>query len=106
MRAKLVVGNWKMNGGRAANAALLSELVEGWHAVAGRQIAVCVPFPFLAQASAALASSRIAWGAQNVSEYAAGAYTGEVSAGMIAEFGCRYVLVGHSERRHQVKFWF
>lgn len=99
MRAKLVVGNWKMNGGRAANAALLSELVEGWHAVAGRQIAVCVPFPFLAQASAALASSRIAWGAQNVSEYAAGAYTGEVSAGMIAEFGCRYVLVGHSERR-------
>jgi triosephosphate isomerase (TIM) len=99
MRGKLVVGNWKMNGGRVANATLLSELVATWPAVAGRQIAVCVPYPYLAQTSAALASSRIAWGAQNVSEHASGAYTGEVSAGMIAEFGCRYAIVGHSERR-------
>ena len=99
MRGKLVVGNWKMNGGRVANATLLSELVATWPAVAGRQIAVCVPYPYLVQTSAALASSRIAWGAQNVSEHASGAYTGEVSAGMIAEFGCRYAIVGHSERR-------
>ena len=99
MRGKLVVGNWKMNGGRAANATLLGELVAGWQTMAGRQIAVCVPYPYLAQASAALASSRIAWGAQDVSEHAPGAYTGEVSAGMIAEFGCRYAIVGHSERR-------
>jgi triosephosphate isomerase (TIM) len=61
--------------------------------------AVCVPFPYLAQAGERLRGSRIAWGAQNVSEHAQGAYTGEVSAAMLAEFGCRYVLVGHSERR-------
>jgi triosephosphate isomerase len=99
MRGKLVVGNWKMNGGRAANATLLSELVAGWRAEAGRQIVVCVPYPYLAQTSSALAASSIGWGAQNVSEHASGAYTGEVSAGMIAEFGCRYAIVGHSERR-------
>ncbi len=89
MRGKLVVGNWKMNGGLAANAALLAELVAGWQAAPGRQLAVCVPYPYLAQAQAALKSSPIAWGAQDVSEHAAGAYTGEVSAGMLAEFGCR-----------------
>jgi triosephosphate isomerase len=99
MRDKLVVGNWKMNGGLAANAALLSALVAGWRPLAGRQIAVCVPYPYLAQAGAALGASPIAWGAQDVSEHASGAFTGEVSAGMLAEFGCRYALVGHSERR-------
>lgn len=103
MRGKLVVGNWKMNGGDAANAALLSELVAGWpaagQAAQGRQLAVCVPYPYLPQARSALGSSPILWGAQNVSEHASGAYTGEVSAAMIAEFGCRYVIVGHSERR-------
>ena len=99
MRGKLVVGNWKMNGGLAANAVLLSALVAGWKPLPGRQIAVCVPFPYLAQAGAALAATAIAWGAQDVSEHASGAYTGEVSAGMLAEFGCRYAIVGHSERR-------
>src|SRR5262249_3918472 len=99
MRGKLVVGNWKMNGGDASNAALLSELLEGWKPIEGRQIAVCVPYPYLSQARSALAPSPIRWGAQNVSEHASGAYTGEVSAGMIAEFGCAYVIVGHSERR-------
>jgi triosephosphate isomerase (TIM) len=100
MRDKLVVGNWKMNGGLAANAALLGELVAGWPArEQGRAIAVCVPFPYLAQARAALASTPIRWGAQDVCEHASGAHTGEVSAGMLAEFDCSYAIVGHSERR-------
>ena len=64
-----------------------------------RGCAVCVPFPYLAQVAERLRGSPIAWGAQNVSEHAQGAYTGEVSAAMLAEFGCRYVIVGHSERR-------
>ena len=99
MRGKLVVGNWKMNGGLASNAALLGEITAGWTRVRGRELAVCVPYPYLAQAQAALSSTPIAWGAQNVSEHAAGAFTGEVSAAMLVEFGCRYVIVGHSERR-------
>ena len=99
MRGKLVVGNWKMNGGLAANATLLSELSAGWQPRPGFGLAVCVPYPYLAQARAALASSKVEWGAQDVSEHEAGAYTGEVSAAMLAEFGCRYAIVGHSERR-------
>jgi triosephosphate isomerase len=99
MRGKLVVGNWKMNGGLRQNDALLADLRAGWTAPPGRQLAVCVPHPYLWQAQAALSGSKIAWGAQNVSEHAAGAFTGEVSATMVAEFGCRYAIVGHSERR-------
>ncbi len=99
MRGRLVVGNWKMNGGIAANAALLAALKSGWQSEAARQLAVCVPYPYLPQTAAALAGSAIAWGAQDVSEHAAGAYTGEVSAAMLLEFGCRYAIVGHSERR-------
>jgi triosephosphate isomerase len=99
MRDKLIVGNWKMNGGLAANARLLSRLASGWHAENGRAMAVCVPAPYLAQAQAALSASAVGWGAQDVSEHRAGAYTGEVSAAMVAEFGCRYAIVGHSERR-------
>ncbi len=99
MRGKLVVGNWKMNGGLAANAALLGAITAGWSATPGRALAVCVPYPYLVQAQAALSSTPVAWGAQDVSEHPAGAYTGEVSAGMLLEFGCRYAIVGHSERR-------
>ncbi len=99
MRGKLVVGNWKMNGGLAANAALLGELVSEWGRTPGRDLAVCVPYPYLVQAQAALAQTPIAWGAQDVSEHEAGAYTGEVSAAMLREFGCRFAIVGHSERR-------
>jgi triosephosphate isomerase len=101
MRGKLVVGNWKMNGGLASNGALLGEITAGWARTRGRELAVCVPYPYLAQAQAALAATPVAWGAQNVSEHAAGAFTGEVSAGMLVEFGCRYAIVGHSERRQQ-----
>jgi len=96
MRKKLVAGNWKMHGSLAENAALLSALKP---ALAGIDAVVCVPFPFLAQAQAELSGSSIAWGAQNVSEQAKGAFTGEVSAAMLLEFGCTYVIVGHSERR-------
>src|SRR5215831_19021217 len=99
MRDKLVVGNWKMNGGLKQNDALLGTLRTDWDAPAGRKLAVCVPHPYLFQAQAALSGSAIAWGAQNLSEREAGAFTGEVSATMVAEFGCRYAIVGHSERR-------
>ena len=99
MRDKLVVGNWKMNGGLKENDALLGSLRSDWQAASGRQLAVCVPYPYLWQAQAALSGSAIAWGAQNVSERERGAFTGEVSAAMVAEFGCRYAIVGHSERR-------
>ncbi len=99
MRGKLVVGNWKMNGTLAANAALLDAIAAGASDTAGRALAVCVPYPYLVQAQAALESTPVAWGAQDVSEHAVGAYTGEVSPGMLVEFGCRYAIVGHSERR-------
>jgi triosephosphate isomerase len=99
MPGKLVVGNWKMNGDLRRNDALLADLRLRWPVQAMRELAVCVPFPYLWQAQAALSGSTIGWGAQNVSGFAHGAHTGEVAAGMIAEFGCRYVIVGHSERR-------
>jgi len=99
MRGKLVVGNWKMNGSLRENDALLSALRSGWTAAHDRRLAVCVPYPYLWQAQAALAGSAIGWGAQNISEHSSGAYTGEVAAAMVLEFGCQYVIVGHSERR-------
>lgn len=96
MRQKLVIGNWKMHGSLAANAALL----EGIKAVPARaRLAVCAPFPYLAQCQSLLAGSNVAWGAQDVSAEARGAFTGEVAASMLAEFGVSYALVGHSERR-------
>jgi len=101
MRARLVAGNWKMHGSRQANASLLDALRAGVEKAERQaaQCAVCVPFPYLEQVAAQLAGSPIAWGAQNLNEHEAGAYTGEVSGAMLAEFGCRYVIVGHSERR-------
>jgi triosephosphate isomerase len=88
-----------MNGSLAANQALLDAVIRGTQGVTKAECAVCVPFPYLAQASARLKGAAVVLGAQNVSEHASGAHTGEVSAGMLVEFGCRYVLVGHSERR-------
>jgi triosephosphate isomerase len=98
MRAKLIVGNWKMNGSRTANATLLEGIVAGLDN-APAACAVCVPAPYLQQCEEVLAGTPVAWGAQDVSIHAFGAYTGEVCAQMLAEFGCRYVIVGHSERR-------
>ncbi|HEX8788964.1 MAG TPA: triose-phosphate isomerase [Telluria sp.] len=98
MRSRLVVGNWKMNGSRTGNAALLSGIVAGLDG-AQAACAVCVPAPFLQQCEDLLSGTPLAWGAQDVSIHASGAYTGEVCAKMLAEFSCRYVIVGHSERR-------
>ena len=99
MHRRLVAGNWKMHGNRPANEALLDAVLAGIGGVGEVECAVCVPYPYLAQAADRLRGTPVAWGAQNVSEHAQGAYTGEVSAAMLAEHGCRYVIVGHSERR-------
>jgi triosephosphate isomerase len=98
MRRKLVAGNWKMNGSIAANAALLTE-IQAEFCGAECDVAVCVPFPYLAQCQSLLSGSSLCLGAQDVSIYECGAYTGDVCAAMLLEFGCRYVIVGHSERR-------
>src|SRR5688500_18003760 len=95
-RARLVAGNWKMNGSRTANRALLEAVQAGVAGMGGMECAVCVPYPYLQDVSEQLRGSSIAWGAQNMSEHAKGAFTGEVSAAMLLEFGCRYVIVGHS----------
>jgi triosephosphate isomerase len=97
MRRKLVVGNWKMHGSRPANAELLGALRAGRPFVA--DVAVCTPFVYLTETAATLAGSDLRWGAQDVSRHDQGAFTGEVSAAMLAECGCRYAIVGHSERR-------
>lgn len=99
MRSRLVAGNWKMHGSLAANARLLDTLKGQLQPAAGAVFAVCAPFPYLAQVAATLSGSVIAWGAQNIAEHDSGAYTGEVSGAMLREFGCRYAIVGHSERR-------
>src|SRR4051812_8220721 len=97
MRRQLVVGNWKMNGSHAANAELLAGLKAAGPWVG--EVAVCVPYPYLAEVALTLQDGAVGWGAQDCSAHEAGAYTGEVAASMLAEFGCRYVIVGHSERR-------
>lgn len=97
-RRKLVVGNWKMHGSHAANAELLQGILAA-RPFAAADVAVCVPFPYLSEVAVTLANSGVAWGSQDVSAHAQGAYTGEVSAAMLHEFGCRHAIVGHSERR-------
>ncbi len=98
MRKKLIAGNWKMNGSLAANEALVAALRAG---IGNAQclVAVCVPAPYLAQIQQLVAGSAIGLGAQDVSQHESGAFTGEFSAGMLRDFGVRYCLVGHSERR-------
>jgi len=98
MKKKLIAGNWKMNGSLAANEALLKSVLVGV-GQAGCQVAVCVPAVYLAQCQALLADSIIELGAQDVSSHEGGAYTGEIAPAMLKEFGLRYVIVGHSERR-------
>lgn len=100
MRRPLVAGNWKMNGSTAS----VRELVEGIKAGMGQvevsEVALCPPFVFLAEVGAGIGGTAIALGAQNVADQDAGAFTGEVSGSMLAELGCRYAIVGHSERRN------
>lgn len=99
LRNRFVLGNWKLNGSLAANSVLLTRLAEGISAADSRNCGICVPYVYLAQAQNLLRGSAISWGSQDVSRYEAGAYTGEVSALMVAEFGSRLAIVGHSERR-------
>ncbi|HEX7640652.1 MAG TPA: triose-phosphate isomerase [Burkholderiaceae bacterium] len=100
MRRILIAGNWKMNASLAGNARLLGEIKAGAAGVAEVcDLLVCPPAPYLAQCQAELQGSQVAWGAQTVSEHESGAYTGDVAASMLCEFGCSYVIVGHSERR-------
>ena len=98
-RKRLVIGNWKMHGNLAANEALLQALCAQAGRCAQADVAVCVPFPYLAQVGHLLQGSPVSWGAQDISIHTQGAYTGEVSGAMLTDFSCRWVLVGHSERR-------
>ncbi len=99
MRHILVAGNWKMNGSSAANAELVAGIVSGIPAGDGFSLLVCPPFPYVAAVVEATAGSPVSVGAQNVSEHEKGAFTGEVSPGMLKDLGCEFVIVGHSERR-------
>jgi triosephosphate isomerase len=98
-RARLVLGNWKMNGDTAKAGALLAELLQQVRGLAPVGAGVCPPFPYIPLAAQRLAGSAVGWGAQDVAAFDDGAYTGEVSARMLADLGCTWVLVGHSERR-------
>jgi len=99
MRKYLVAGNWKMNGGRAVNGELCDRILAGLTPSDSVEVLVCPPFPYLESTGARLSGSAVRLGAQDVCEYPAGAYTGEVSAGMLRDLGCEFVIVGHSERR-------
>ncbi len=93
----LIVGNWKMNGGLAAAGELAAAVAAA--PVEGVEVVVCPPFVHLPRVAGALRGTPVGLGAQNVADQDQGAFTGEVSAAMLAEFGCRFAIVGHSERR-------
>jgi len=99
MRRPFVAGNWKMNGSAASNKALLDGIRAGLAAVTTIEVAVCPPFVYLRDVAGQLQGTAVALGAQNLSEQGAGAFTGEISAAMLLDLACRYVIVGHSERR-------
>jgi triosephosphate isomerase (TIM) len=96
-RRPLVVGNWKMNGSAASNEALLAALKAA--RLGDAEVSVCVPAVYLHDVAESLHGGAVHWGAQDCSSHDSGAYTGEISAAMLAEFGCCHVIVGHSERR-------
>jgi len=99
MRQPLVAGNWKMNGSLEGVKALLVGIKAGIGTVARAEVAVCPPTVFIPEAQAALQGTSIAWGGQDVSVHASGAYTGEIAGSMLKDLGCKYVIIGHSERR-------
>lgn len=99
MRGYLIAGNWKMNGSAAANEALVDGIVAGAPASDTVELLVCPPFSYLSAVGSQIGGSAVSLGAQNVSEHAAGAFTGEIAGSMLRESGCKYVIVGHSERR-------
>jgi triosephosphate isomerase len=102
MRKKFVAGNWKMFTTAATGKQLADDIVQRLGAEDRVTVAVCPPFPYLAQIGQVLRGSRVALGAQNVHPEKEGAFTGEVSPTMLLDVGCRYVIVGHSERRHKL----
>ena len=95
----MVAGNWKMHGNLVENKQLLDAIVTGLNGLYKVNFLVCVPYLYLPSVQSILQNTNIAWGAQNLSQYERGAYTGEISASMLNDFECRYVIVGHSERR-------
>lgn len=95
---KIVVANWKMHGNLARNQTLVKDYLQGLKSLPQTDVVVCVPYPYLAQIQSLLSGTRVAWGAQNLAKYEEGAYTGEVSAEMLRDFGAQYVIIGHSER--------
>ncbi|APZ43867.1 triose-phosphate isomerase [Acidihalobacter ferrooxydans] len=99
MRQRMVAGNWKLNGSKELTRSLLAGITTGLHDDVSADVVVCPPFVYLEQAAAALADSCVKLGAQNVCAETSGAFTGEISADMLREVGCQYVIVGHSERR-------
>ncbi|MCP4127172.1 MAG: triose-phosphate isomerase [Gammaproteobacteria bacterium] len=99
MRQPLIAGNWKMNGSRESVFDLLNGLKEGIKLVKDAEVAVCSPSIFIPEVQGQLHGSKISWGGQDISLYEKGAYTGEISGQMLMDFGCKYVIVGHSERR-------
>ena len=99
MRKSLIAGNWKMNGSRAFTDQLIPAIIAGLRGREAVEVLVCPPFPYLAAAEAKLGGTALMLGAQDVSQHAAGAHTGEVAAAMLKDMGCAYVIVGHSERR-------
>ena len=99
MRRKLVAGNWKMHGSLAENQTRLTQLVSALKNNETIDVAVFSTAPYLFQCKSLLAASGIKWGAQDVSQHASGAYTGEIAMSMLEDFACQYALVGHSERR-------
>ena len=99
MRKPIIAGNWKMNGSRSSIKELLDGVKAGMGDVKSAEVAVCAPSIYLADVSEQLSGSKVAWGGQNLSTEAKGAFTGEISADMLLDFKCEYVIVGHSERR-------
>jgi triosephosphate isomerase len=99
MRRKLVAGNWKMNGTQAEATALVDGILSGIGTASDADVAVCPPFILIPLAAEKLNDSPVAWGGQDMDTHTAGAYTGEISGGMLRDYGCTYVIVGHSERR-------
>lgn len=98
-KRKLIAGNWKMNGSLAANEVLVKALLQGLESAPDCDVALCVPAPYLGQVQALVADTHLSLGSQDVSAQTRGAYTGEKSASMLKDFGVRFAIVGHSERR-------
>ncbi len=99
MRQPLVAGNWKMNGSQESIRQLLDGIKDGMANVKNAEVAVCPPFVYIPLVQSLLQGTAISWGGQDVSSEASGAYTGETSTSMLNDFGCKYAIVGHSERR-------